>query len=98
MHETYYKKVIIIKPKEMCILHALPDDQSIILDTNILNKSSPVLYDCPVTITNRPIVQPTTFIICNIYCLENGTPTSPDPKQRVAQGKQLKRTRVLLQQ
>jgi len=31
------KKAIIIKPKEMCTLRGLPDDQSIILDTNILN-------------------------------------------------------------
>lgn len=92
------KKVIIIKPKEMCTLRALPDDQSIILDTNIPNKSSPVLSDCQVTITNRPTTQPTTFIICNICCLEIGTPTSPDPKERVAQGKQLKSTHVLLQQ
>jgi hypothetical protein len=59
MLETYYKMVIIMKQKEMCTLRALPDDQSIILDTNILNKSSPVLSACQVTIANRPPNQST---------------------------------------
>jgi len=62
MHETYYKEVTIIKSKEMCTLRALPDDQLIILDTNILNKSCTVLSDCQVTITKHATHQPTNHL------------------------------------
>ena len=64
MLETYYKKVIIIKPQ--LYMNGLMS----ILDTKILNKNSPVLTDCQVTITNQTNQQNT--IIYNLRCLKIG--------------------------
>jgi hypothetical protein len=35
MHETYYKKAIHIKPKEMCILRALMTNQSFLIQISM---------------------------------------------------------------